>query len=590
MKRRFLSFSLLAGVMVFSLSAVGLASCDSSGGNNNIPSVRLDSSELSLAVGEVKQLKISVSPKSATELERDWISNDQSVAIVKNGYVFGVGAGKCKVTCYLIGGGKAECNVTVTGSGQSTDDPILIFNSTAKELKVNDSFQITYAVYPLDTTIQFSSSAESIASVTDTGVVTAHAKGTAMITGVGSNGKTATCVITVTDGGGGGGGSGKHYSGTYRVGSPLKQIEFTKSLLAQFNRDTDSTINFEVITWEEDKAADQMTNPKDGPDVYPYASDQTLRLYSRTALGALTTSDSSWIRNEMGTAALSYATLSGVNKVVGYPFAADNGYVMFYDKSLVSESDIDTVDKLFAKADSLGYEVDFGLTGGFYSAGTLMTYAEGKSLYKLTAKESGYSSSSTFGSAAGLKAAKLMKKIFNEDALMDAAEAPGASRQVLATITDSSKVAAFKLAMGDNYAAAPLPWVDEARDTRLSVYLGYKFYGINPQKAAGAERLTIASEIAKYLASEDAQRQRYQQFFVKPTLSSIQTIAANEPHIAALNKQAQANGTVPLTAVDTALWSECAETAKSIKNLPTSATDADFQALLDSLDTKLYHK
>ena len=62
----------------------------------------------------------------------------------------------------------------------------------------------------------------------------------------------------------------------------------------------------------------------------------------------------------MGDAAYNAARLTSV---VGYPFAADNGVVMFYNTDVVKDpSEIDTVTKLFAKADDLDYEVDYGRT------------------------------------------------------------------------------------------------------------------------------------------------------------------------------------------------------------------------------------
>lgn len=598
MKRKCFNFSLLAslGLMVFGMC--GVSACSNSGVSHvTSATVRMSVEALSLNVGETKTLNVSVSPKNYASSEVFWVSTNENVALVKDGVVFGVGAGSCQIHCY-IGGGRAICDVTVTGGGAPIDTPTLILSPRVKSIKVNEEFTLKSTVYPSQTVVTYSSSNPAIASVTAIdGTVNATIKGlavgTAVITALGDNGKTDTCTVTITENGGGGGGDVEEdlgYTGNFTVGAPLKQQDFMKSLLSDFNKKTNSKINFTVITWEEDQAADNMSTPKDGPDVYPYASDQTLRLFARNALWSIPNSDASWISSSMGADARTYATLAGVNKVVGYPFAADNGYVMFYDKSVCSAEDIDTVDKLFAKADELNYEVNFDLAGGFYSTGTLMTYNGGKSLYKLTAKDGGaYSASSTFDSEAGLKAGKLMKKIFNQNSLMGSAEAPGKSREVLATITDTSKVAAFKQALGDNYAAAPLPFVDDNRDVRLAVYLGYKFYGINPQKG-DANHLAISNAIAKFLANSYAQEKRFEQFSTQPTLSSLQDIAKNEPHIAALIAQKASNGCVPLTAVDIALWDQCAVAAKAIKDHSGELTDEEYHNILADLDTALFKK
>ena len=360
-----------------------------------------------------------------------------------------------------------------------------------------------------------------------------------------------------------------------------------KGLLDEFNTLTGSNITFTVTKFEEDNGTSGYPGPASMPAVFPYASDQTLSLYQFNALSSVSKTDYTWIKEKMCDAAYKAARLTSC---VGYPFAGDNGFVMFYNTDLVSDpSEIDTVDKLFEKAGT-GVncnEVNFAIGNGFYGGGALMSYTAGKNLYELTPKDTDFSSKASFNTAQGLKGAKLVRKIANQDAIRNAASAPKSTGDgnILATITDVSKVASFKKELGDKYAVAPLPFVDEAKTTRLGSFLGYKFYGVNNQLSKDDKEK--ASAVAKFLCSEYVQIKRYKQYNVRPTLISLSNYAADEPHIAALMAQEQAQSTIPLTATDSGFWSAVGAAVTSLKALAEDAPDSAYTAILKSLDSEL---
>lgn len=588
--KKFSRLSLFAVVGLLSFGSIGLSSC---GENNYISvSVRLSASSLKMQVGETKELFCSVSPKDAVSngAKVRWISDNTDVARVDNGHVLALGPGKCAIHC-IVYGAEEICQVEVTDEQQIIDTPTLIVSPSFKEIVINDSFTLSTVVYPEDTSITFTSTNDTIATVTVDGIVTGVAAGTTTITATGSNGLSDICTVTVKEAGGGEEEEFEdlRFTGTYRVGAPADIHPFMRTLLNEFNRRTHSTITWELTLWEESDASGYMTKPADGPDIYPYASDQTLDLYSRGALKKLSKTESQMIRTTMGEQAYNYAYLKGVNAPVGYPFVADNGYVMFYDKSLVSDpSEIDTLDKLFAKAAATNCEVNYNIANSFYAAGALMSFAGGKSLYTCNPKSDGrFTSESTFESEQGLKGAKLLTQIYGYSGLNLGEETPGASRDVLATIADSSKVATFKGALGSNYACAPLPWTDETHTTRCGCYLGYKFYGINPQRANTAERDKVATKIVQFLVSEYAQKERLRAYYNQPTLLSLQDQAKQEPHIAALAQQSLDNGVVPLTAVDPSLWDSLTTASEDIHKLGANPTDEQYYYVLQQLDLKL---
>lgn len=594
MKRKFFNLSSLGilGAIVFGIG--GLTACDNAS-VGEVPLMKLASSSIDMNVGETQLLKLSIQ-KSYKDFPVRWFSSNENVAYFRQnnlGYVTAVGEGTATVTASCAGA-YVDCVINVTDDGGDPNAARFALSPQSVTLGVGDTKDLTYTVTPKGTTVEFTSSAESVATVDASGVITAVGIGTAVITGNASNGLTKVCQVTVNEAGGGedandiGVKDNLGYSGTLSVGAPEKQMTFIQGLLKDFNRLTNSSITFQVTQVEEGKGGAQFVNASAAPAVFPFASDQIIDFKNLNALTPLRSENIDWIVENMLDDASTAARIGSTT--YGYPFTSDNGAVMFYDKSKVSdESEINTFTKLFNKATSFSpsLEVDFKLTEGFYAAGALHTYADGKSLYKLTATTTGYKSSSTFDSDQGMKAIKKAYHILknNNEALRFADGAPGTSG-VLATIVDTSYVESFKKLMGDKYAVAPLPFVDDEETTRMGSYLGYKFYGVNATLDSGTK--DIAHDVAKFLVSSYAQNLRYQEYRNKPTMKSLQAMCANEPHIKALNKQSEDKATVLLTAAGSELWSAASTALQRINDEDEfGATDVAFKNVLADLDASL---
>ena len=567
-------------------TAIPLTGCDAS--NIQFATVKLEYSELEMSVGDSQKIKVSVT--KGFEGSVRWFSSNENVVLMKDGYAFAVGVGTAKVTA-AFAGGYADLMITVVeGEGGSGAVDRLSISPKTKTIAPGKSFKITHSIYPTDATVTYESGDEGIATVAADGTVTAVAVGNTNITVTGSNGKIAVCAVTVSEESGGSGAEGRdiavdrnlNYSGvSIRVGAPKNQVSWMNLILSEFNTFTNSSITFTVSEFEEGDGVSNLPTAESAPDIFPYASDQTLSFYQLGALSTVTRNDGKWIKDTMGEDAYAAAKLTNV---VGIPFTSDNGAVMFYDKSVVSDpSQIDTLDELFTLADQLGKEVNIPYGNGFYCAPILQTYAGGQSLYTLSPTDRSYNATSSFASDAGLQGAKLLKRIINEDSIRNVATVPG-KNDVLATIVDVSKVASFKNEMGDKYATAPLPFVSEG-GPRLGSYLGYKFYGVN--NTLSAANKTIAFNVAKFLASEYVQAKRFDEYKAKPTILELQDYAMSESHIQSLTTQSQNNGTILLTACGLELWSETATATQSIKALTGTPSDAEYMEILNVLDGAL---
>ena len=173
----------------------------SGGGNTPTPtvySVNLDTTAISLAEGGTRQLKAAVAPVG---LEVMWTSSNESVAAVDGtGLVTAVKVGTATVTASILDGAyKASCTVTVTDG--STPIYSISLDTAAISLAEDGTRQLEAVTEPAGLDVTWTSSDTSVATVDDTGLVTAVKAGTATVTASILDGAyTAKCAVTVKAG------------------------------------------------------------------------------------------------------------------------------------------------------------------------------------------------------------------------------------------------------------------------------------------------------------------------------------------------------------------------------------------------------
>lgn len=142
-------------------------------------------------------LSATILPESANvNTNITWSSSNTSVVAVDNGKLAVKGNGSTTITVKTDNGCRSQCTIVIRTSITSIE-----VSPTSKKMEVNQTAQLTATVNPADTTekVQWTSSNTDVATVNDTGLVTAKASGTATITVKNSDGKkSATCVVDVT--------------------------------------------------------------------------------------------------------------------------------------------------------------------------------------------------------------------------------------------------------------------------------------------------------------------------------------------------------------------------------------------------------
>ena len=182
-------------------------------------SIELDKTTLTLENGKKGTLKATITSGSTTDNSITWSSTNTAVATVDSeGNVTAKKAGTATIIAKTKSGKKASCKVTV-------EEPVagIKLNKTTITMDNKRATILGVTITPTNATnktVTWSSSNTSIATVEKNGRVTAKKEGTATITVKSSNGKTATCKVTVEE--------------------PVTSIKMNKTTLALDNQKTET--------------------------------------------------------------------------------------------------------------------------------------------------------------------------------------------------------------------------------------------------------------------------------------------------------------------------------------------------------------
>ena len=159
-----------------------------------VSSVTLNKTSAQLKAGETVTLTATVMPDNATDKTVIWSTSDASVATISDGVVKAIKLGTATITA-KAGDKSATCAITVVATTVTS----VTLNKTSASLKVGEKVTLTATVKPndaTDKTVTWTTSNATVASVSNSGLVTAKKVGTATITAKAGD-KSATCAITV---------------------------------------------------------------------------------------------------------------------------------------------------------------------------------------------------------------------------------------------------------------------------------------------------------------------------------------------------------------------------------------------------------
>ena len=160
-----------------------------------IPLLSTDTTDISMQIGDTINLLVFYEDgQSVSNLT--WSSDRTAIATVNDGKVEAVGKGTAVITVTDENGTKLEYNISV----QEIEVESIELDKSRTSVKVNKSVQLKANIYPEDASnqeVEWLSDDDNIAIVDSTGLVTGKKAGTVNIICRSTNGKEASCTVTV---------------------------------------------------------------------------------------------------------------------------------------------------------------------------------------------------------------------------------------------------------------------------------------------------------------------------------------------------------------------------------------------------------
>ena len=362
-------------------------------------------------------------------------------------------------------------------------------------------------------------------------------------------------------------------------------VDTTKAQIEKFNQTNELGITFnatvEAVS-EADAATQMITDVEAGGDLFCFAQDQFARLVQAGALAKLGVKAGETV-SAANTAGVVAAATAG-DTLYAYPLTADNGYFMYYDKTVVKEESLDSLEAIIADCEAaqkyFAFEMQTSawyLASFFFATGCVSDWTmdeEGKNFVSVH---------DTFNSPEGLIAVKGMKKLVDSPFHLSSSSGSEFSSGAAVVVTGTWDYKNVEGILGENMGVTDLPSFEvDGQTYHLGSFNGCKLMGVKPQ--VDAVRAAALHQLAQYLTGEECQAERFANHAWGPSNLNVQASEAVQanPGLVALN--AQAPYSTPQGQIHGSWW----DIAKVIgDDVKAAADEAGLQAALDNYYDKI---
>jgi arabinogalactan oligomer/maltooligosaccharide transport system substrate-binding protein len=289
---------------------------------------------------------------------------------------------------------------------------------------------------------------------------------------------------------------------TLKVWGAQEDQEMLTSMIEEFKTahpEANWTIELGVVG-EPDARTKYLEDPEAAADVFAFPNDQVMDLVNAGALYEVTINKDAIVAANIQSAVDS-ATVDG--KLYGYPMTADNGYFMYYDKSVFTEEDVKSFDKMLEVAGAAGKSVFMDVSNGWYiasffiGAGNKFEVVDGKQVLD-------------FNNETGVKVGEAIKAITANPAYLtgdDNVLKAGIGSTIAAGVSGTWNAGDIATILGDNYAATKLPTFNLGGvETQMGSFAGFKLMGVNSLTMFPEEAMALA----EFLTNEANQVKRFE--------------------------------------------------------------------------------
>ena len=253
------------------------------------------------------------------------------------------------------------------------------------------------------------------------------------------------------------------------------------------------------------------------PALFLCADDHIAGLQSKSIVAELKGARREKI--EANNSAVAVAGVTQQDKVWGYPVTSDNGYFLWYNKSLVSADKIDSLEELLAHAKSTGKQVLMDLANGWYANSFIMSpQACGVDSLKWKTVNGQNVYDTTWDNAAGAKVSEYIANLLTPY-VTDGTLVGGSNPEIINGFEKGTMLAAVSgtwmekdliTAIGaENLAADKLPeYHIDGQAYQMASFGGSKVYCINKTRPAVEQK--TAAALGELLTTKEAQLKRFE--------------------------------------------------------------------------------
>ena len=222
-----------------------------------------------------------------------------------------------------------------------------------------------------------------------------------------------------------------------------------------------------------------LADVHNGADVFSMPDDQLYSMISGGVLSPVINTDK--VGSENLEAAIDAASYNDI--LYAYPYSADNGYFLYYDKNYFSEDDVKTLDRILQVAAENGKKFSMEFDSGWY----LYTFF-GQTGLEFGINADGVTNycnwNSTENSIKGVDIAQSLLNIASNPSFIsrpnDSFINDIKSGDVIAGVSGVWHAMNIKQEWGENYGACKLPtYTCGGQQVQMSTFTGYKMMGVN---------------------------------------------------------------------------------------------------------------
>ena len=313
------------------------------------------------------------------------------------------------------------------------------------------------------------------------------------------------------------------------------------------------------ICGTKDALSNISTDPSAAADIYCYANDQLIDLITYRALSPIPEATATKLKEENYENAVEAGYYNG--DYYGYPYAADNGFFLYYNKSVVSDTQAQTLEGIISACFKAKKYFIYNMEDPWYVGAFFLGTAEGcvggtytleyegttvsKSVTNFNEKAAGQDTYTIaqVGAQALIDLAENKADYFtsgDDDTIATYLNGNNKGTQFGACISGTWNAALIEEKLGKDYAATKLPTFHSSltdTDYQMGSLSGYKLFGVNPN----SKYYKQAHKLAAFLTSKSMQELRFDDLQTGPSNIEVAGYEKVQQNIAqaAIGAQAQ---------------------------------------------------